>query len=253
MDAVRLQKVQVPKIALSRVVIQEPGEKNFDYIRDGLVFHLDGINKGPNPGKWTDLVGGIPFTGDQSTTVFGRNYVKMQGYAPNDATVKTKAADGTIECVYRNEVKPDGDKKCIIFQNRQAALISFGYNHLGIPIVTKYIQPVFFDTTLPSTTVCDVAASATKKRLLLNGHVFAPPSAKYAWDENEHHLCLNVFNPNVRLYSIRIYNRHFTEEEMRHNQEVDIKRFNLHFETPISTLEYTDEDDSVYGQGQNVL
>lgn len=37
------------------------GNNRLEYITDGLVFHMDGLNKGSNPNYWTDTVGGLQF------------------------------------------------------------------------------------------------------------------------------------------------------------------------------------------------
>lgn len=59
-----MQKVTIPKITLPKI---ELGSANLPgyvhdtapgYIDDGLVFWLDGIDKGGVHGKWIDLVGG---------------------------------------------------------------------------------------------------------------------------------------------------------------------------------------------------
>lgn len=46
----------------------------------------------------------------------------------------------------------------------------------------------------------------------------------------------------LSFHSIRIYDRLLSEAEMRHNQEVDRKRFKLTFPEPIMTLEYEEDD-----------
>lgn len=45
-----------------RMMMQQGGEPLPEYIQDGLVFWLDGIDKGNITGKWIDLIGGIEFT-----------------------------------------------------------------------------------------------------------------------------------------------------------------------------------------------
>lgn len=58
MDAVRLPTATLPVASPVREA------KTHGYITDGLVFHLDGINKGAKEGMWVDLVSGVEFAPD---------------------------------------------------------------------------------------------------------------------------------------------------------------------------------------------
>lgn len=104
-------KISLPKIAIFKVtlpsvhLIGHPDEE--DYIKDGLVFWLDGIDKGGEEGKWVDLVGGVEFTPDAAVAAeWGANYVRGKLTAP--VNLPYPAAEFTIELVLNNVKKNHG-------------------------------------------------------------------------------------------------------------------------------------------------
>lgn len=76
------------------------------YVQDGLVFQLDGIEKGDSPTAWTDLKGGLAFTYNNCT--LNSDNVEFNGknsYAqyPEIITAFKNYADSTIEYCFYSE------------------------------------------------------------------------------------------------------------------------------------------------------
>ena len=80
--------------------------EELSYISDGLVFHLDGIDKGDTAGAWTDLINGTVFTGTavaQSDSFFFENT-----YLSNSSFVLPANTDYTVELCYVETVSQNG-------------------------------------------------------------------------------------------------------------------------------------------------
>lgn len=68
------------------------------YITDGLVFYLDGINKGTNEGKWTDLAGGVQWTNYGATSLENGWSFANEAYMLDDGTMGSYSfANCTVE------------------------------------------------------------------------------------------------------------------------------------------------------------
>ena len=201
----------------------DPGDIS-NYVQDGLVFHLDGINKGGTSGRWSSLVGTAYATLTSSVTSNDNN-IQMNGNGTLTVTngVSTLFASGTIEVC------------CEIPSSSSSMIIYYGLsNHLAFIV---YGQSFFFGMgtsnnkwqVVPAT---KFTASANSVRFMQNG-VAGGTLGSGSWTAGSTRLIggrtsgSNRYYLNGKIYSIRIYNRQLTESEMLKNQKVDNARFNL--------------------------
>jgi len=125
----------------------------------------------------------------------------------------------------------------------------------GFNLLIKHGGPIenisYTDKSLRNTGAHTV--SANKKLMLHNMAANYNVASNDYWILRASHAIVGN-NLNAQQYhSIRIYDRLLTEAEMRHNQEVDRRRFKLTFPEPTMTLEYEYGDDypEPSGMGQD--
>lgn len=209
------------------------------YIQDGLVFHLDGIERGDS--GWTDLIGGKKFTlynctlNDDNVEFNGTSsYGKASGKLAGDSS-------GTIEAVFTTDnfvTTSDFDLDVLYFGD------SYGPN---LQLV-KYSGEEAISTTLsdqyknPIDKVKMVSASRVSPYPGIINGVYTPKyTIKNLSRSSASYIYLGHYTNKYlqgKIYSIRRYNRSLTTEERLHNQLLDIQRFKLptNFETVKLTL-----------------
>lgn len=208
-----------------------------DYIRNGLVFRLDGIDKGGEDGVWRDLVGGLEFRQlkNHAGVIWGDDFVA--GALGADVGINYPYNTSTIEFTYQNKATYNtlawfapGAQKGIMAGFYTGWLV-MGYGDPNAMLTYK-------DMALSSVGIHLLSANANLK--LHNLTADNSPSSDDYWAFRENYAKINA--PNIRIRSIRIYDRLLTEAEMRHNQKVDIQRFGLSVEDSGMTLNYNDEE-----------
>jgi len=201
-----------------------PGDIS-NYVQDGLVLHLDGIDKGATSNRWSSLVGSTYFTLTSHSTSES-NAVLMDGSGALSATnpVKTTMTAGTIEVC------------CNVFSTGSCAIYYGPSNSLAFVIGgAGYTFGMASSSNQWNVTKASLfTASANNDRFVFNG-VATGTKASNSWTANGSNVYTiggrasgtNRYYANARIYSIRIYSRKLTEAEMLNNQKVDNARFNL--------------------------
>lgn len=193
-----------------------------EYITDGLVFHLDGINRGTtDPTKWIDLVGGVEFSGNDSwgaTYRIGGHSNYMIAYGVREVSLDS----GTMEVVYRM----DSNNNERLYEPNVRGGNNFCFGHAG-----QYISL----TNNPANKMCvkqsnaplnaDHCFSYNAVSIVIDGGDV--PSVNYDWFYGMSDGSTRIGHLGCRIYSIRFYNRLLTTDEMLHNQRIDNERFNL--------------------------
>lgn len=222
-------------ISIRRKLMAQSNPITINYVTDGLVLFLDGINKGSTVGAWTDLVGGHVFEQRESgTVVFGTDYVQftsnIASYLRN-STFSTPSADvGTIEVVC--EADNINRNACIYFSGEPDKLCLSRYMHGGN--TPSYIwvrgsskkQIVYGDYG---------SISISNNTKIINGiSASVGPSNNLGNTESEVNIIGHRAGDNTaqwkfsgKIYCIRIYNRHLTRAEVLSNYVVDRSRFSL--------------------------
>lgn len=230
--AARSKSITFSASGASPVVLsveQAAGALPDNYVRDGLVLWLDGINKGENSGAWTDLIGGLVFTADGAVSVekgwetgSGKKliYSSALGYGYDTCTIEmafTRAGAMVTQI---------------------DALSSLGTNDITLSFDSQYVY-ISHQTANNTRISCYVPSqSATGKyclsaqlgKAVANGNTFA--LASRAGVGNANYTAIGSRgNGNYYLtgivHSVRIYNRQLTESEMKYNQAIDNVRFAL--------------------------
>lgn len=193
------------------------------YIIDGLIFMVDGIEKGENEGTWTDLVGGITFTNNNVTsTEYGWSFNGTSSYFLSDS-ILTGTADYTVEVCF----KPNNTNTyCLFMCNRNAQNnvlfyksgnnITFSQYNNTYPLVLNANQKYSISLNLDNG--------------LLNGASVSKNSGTDYWGgTNNFYIGRRSAGSyfNGEIYSIRIYNRKLSQEEQLFNFNIDNARFNL--------------------------
>lgn len=197
-----------------------------EYITDGLVLWLDGINKGNTPDVWTDLISGYEYDAINGV-VFNPDNVQLNGinqYLQNTSFDCPLLRDATIEVVCSAATSTQ-----VLFASKNNSLcFGFYYNNQTSSVIrgigaynNRRINPVL---------EAKGSFSISDANQLRNGR-----QAEYGNENNFN--ASNSFNfigrrskgsyLNGKIYCIRIYNRQLTLEEAISNYQVDRQRFSL--------------------------
>lgn len=219
------------------------------YIKDGLVFWLDGIDKGGEEGKWIDLVGGVEFQPDTSAE-WGDDFVSGD-LSSASVGLAYPYRESTIEFAMNNRFAYSGN---VLWLNSGVCGSICGGTTLTNLIIGQCHDYNLTFNTQRIQQAGPQCVSANANLMLHNLIADYNAGVFDFWTNRVPYARLYI--KNIEMHSIRIYDRLLTEAEMRHNQEVDRRRFNLTFPEPIMTLEYEEEDYEGYdeevlrGEGQ---
>lgn len=211
--------------------------RNIDcpYITDGLIFWLDGIQRGGVAGRWVDLISGKTFelhncSENADGVVFAGS---TSSYADYNGAISSNWTTETLELATSSAVFKNSTLLCpakigtvgiglICSSSSENAWMNLdGTNANGLAlsdgIVTKTL-------------------SANKNGCVKNGGIVSN-SGRDSWGANTSTITYvgvrrtgsaTLSKPfKGTLHSLRIYNRLLTTDEMKFNQHVDEERFNL--------------------------
>lgn len=224
---------------------------SLQYISDGLIFELDGQDKLSNSSYcWVDKVGGLAFTNAGSVEELDNGF-RFNGtstsYLNGNFTTLTSASynNCTIEVVLKSSLESGAWAPVVIFgdwsstPNAQYIGVSANYNSTAnynhslsflarartgsticyqIPVnrlmttSLKSNQPIMANMQYYSDTSTTSMATASNKTLSrIGGRVDGSNIVTFKGD----------------IHAIRVYNRLLTEEEILHNQNIDIQKYNI--------------------------
>lgn len=209
---------------MNRLLDRRRGVKKKDdcpYIKDGLVFWLDGINKGTtDTSKWIDLIGGLEFVEYNGSNVHGSDCIHLttSTWLYRDGNLDFPPSTHTIEAA----TSPSNGWQ-YLFTSRNSASI---YKNADSRVwcLTKGAR---YSTTDSKT------FSFAGDNIIINGvtaetlTTFNPYMENNVTIINSRTKTTAVYCRNFDFYALRIYNRLLTTEEMLYNQRVDNERFNL--------------------------
>lgn len=207
------------------------------YVQDGLVFQLDGIDKGNVEGAWVDRKAGRQFT--LNNCIVNSDNIEFNGI--DSKAVYNQLLDfgttTTLEVVF-------------IKEKHTATMISSGDKVQLIALYTTSGQKyrLFSGNQVtgqpfPDTTTIHTLSIPTKGRPILD-QIAQPKTYKDIYsvsDTTNTYVGGYTSYLKGKIYSIRIYNRNLTSAEMLKNQMIDIERFNIPgYETVNLTIEGND-------------
>lgn len=198
------------------------------YIQDGLVFQLDGIDKGDS--NWIDRKGQKEFV--LHNVVTNNNNMEFNGtnaYAECSSTLGYDSATHTLEVVWEgNKVTgvpffggPTSAELCLLPQGTPLRL-SFG---TGMNFIVNQPDELKMISANADNIIYNAGWIGTSAELEANASYNQTVASvgRYKFS--------NYFRG--KIYAIRVYDRKLTTLEMLQNQLIDIQRFGLdsHFET----------------------
>ena len=221
-------------ISIRRKLMAQRAPIPTEYVTDGLVLWLDGINKGNTANAWTDLVAGHVFSGG-STTVYGTDYVEFDRTINSrltNSTFDTPATNsGTIEIVYDTSVALS-NAEMVMYTPKAVSQLSFGIYWNAI-----VYDKQFRGSTAPYVTYNAYSTgnfSVSALGAYHDGIAETPRTNKDFWGDSDepYNVVGGILNNANRcflgkIYCIRIYNRQLTQAEARANYAVDQSRFSL--------------------------
>ena len=206
------------------------------YVQDGLVFQLDGIDKGNVEGAWVDRKAGKQFT--LNNCIVNSDNIQFNG--TDSKAVYNQLLDfgttTTVEVVFTREkvfgtIISSGDKiQLIALQENDG----YKYRYFSGNQVTGMV--------FPDPTTIHTLSIPTSGRPILD-QIAQPKTFKdfYTVSDTNTYVGGGPSYSKGKIYSIRIYNRNLTSAEMMKNQMIDIERFNIPgYETVNLTIEGND-------------
>lgn len=224
--------------------ISGPGPQ--DYIQEDLVFQLDGIDKGDNEGYWTDLIQGCKYDISNAQYVFSNCVQYSNTPSECDQPILLQITDSRKDFTYEMCVELEQnqqDNNHIVLCSTQSDAANLGINPqinritaIAAPYHAQYASCENIPTKCTITYEFQQYTDGKNKRLYINSTAESIVNA----DRGR-------FNPLVnsgssiggsidessqyqfygKIYAIRIYNRYLTEEEILHNQQLDMQRFGI--------------------------
>lgn len=199
------------------------------YIQDGLVFQLDGIDKGND--AWIDRKGQKEFV--LHNVVTNSNNMEFNGtnsYAECSSTLGYDSATHTLEVVWEgNKVTgvpffggPTSAELCLLPQGTPLRRLSFG---TGMNFIVNQPDELKMISANADNIIYNAGWIGTSAALEANASYNQTVASVGRYKTS------NYFRG--KIYAIRVYDRKLTTLEMLQNQLIDIERFGLdsHFET----------------------
>ena len=203
------------------------GAKEQGYIQDGLVFWLDGIDKGTaDTDKWVDLINGVTFGNPQGVTWNENRFATTQNFCFPLTSGEIPWGDGyTFELAFNNT----GTKAnvFVLFQKASDSNAFHIYFNSAKIRWKKGEKPWTFASAIRGSYRTLGFNSA---RCYVNGLERTAESSADTYGPTVSTACLGHPNDSTMpgyLYAIRIYNRTLSADEIIANQRIDNIRFNL--------------------------
>ena len=200
------------------------------YVQEGLIFHLDGIDQGDTPDAWTDLVGDKAFA--FTNCVSRDNHIEFPSdawaYLTSAETISQSGATGTIEIVYEGDLS--GANRFLFYPNQAGALmVAYASSLNGIIMRATTSAPVWTPKSVTGKSRLSLSSALgvqNLERLTQSGsNYFADLSSSAYIGRRSTSTSAQAFAG--KIYSIRIYNRILTYDEVVQNQNYDAIRFGL--------------------------
>ena len=211
------------------------------YVQDGLVFQLDGIDKGNVEGAWVDRKAGrqftlnncivnsdnIEFNGTDSEAIDNDNYTLPT--VPENYTIEVVLYYGGGSGILTQNSSSGYGSPMIVALYSTAYYLTIGRNLYAVEALpeNKYIclQALAKGQEVQVNCNGDVLASRKGNDSIIDNNFFADgrPSIGCVWTSSSDRAGQLL----GKVYSIRLYNRLLTEEERYNNMVVDYMRFRI--------------------------
>ena len=213
-----------------REMVQTGGTE--DYVRDGLIFFLDGLNRGGVTGQWKDIIGNNIFTLTSACVEEDNcvNFSASGAYGTHSGVITTTSYTyNTIECAFSGWTS-----SAFLFSQpysnstKRISLVTGGRStYINCAIVADGTQRprwnALYDTKLLSLSNTTGVANLTEISQGSNDSwYYLSGSTVYLAIRNG-----SASKYSGKIYGLRIYNRQLTADEMKQNQRVDMRRYGI--------------------------
>ena len=220
------------------------------YVQDGLVLHLDGLNRGGSVGHWVDLINHFDFE-LQGTFIEDSDNIDLQGsgYASVSSVGAYLTGVSTLEVIINQKSTMQPQEYQTIAMSACQGGISIG----TLPGQNGNMAFSAYSKAVSHSSVGDLSAPYLDNEYTLNaihsitrfgGNTKVDGFSKTNASEYPANYPNSLSNGdfilggylgggnitrafNGKIYSIRLYNRVLTESEIKHNLKVDKLRFNF--------------------------
>ena len=197
------------------------------YVSNGLVFQLDGIDKGSDANNWIDQIGGLKFPYGTAATK-GTNYVQFGGTGSIKATSSTAfpQTSCTIEACCDNY-----DSACMLLYPSASGNILLGKGGGGSRFAYGSQTAPIYPRKYTKSTSPTLFISANADGMIERGVSLSTDANDY-W-ANEINGTIKIGGRDTgyfytgKMYAIRIYNRKLSPSEIIQNQRLDNNRFGI--------------------------
>lgn len=214
---------------LRRHMMVQQGQSASDYIQDGLIFWLDGIDKGGSRNKWRDIIGGLEFVNYGAIENDDHFYFDGASYMIGPSGVVYDITNHTIEVCVEPIVKSNW-VLCTPSVHGYVEGFSVSFQSIGI----TYAKSTTNLYDIPYNGKMTISMNIERGYGNMNSLVLSIKD--YFSDRNLWVVGGRTGYPtpsiprylfNGKIYAIRIYNKLLTSDEMIYNQQIDNLRFNL--------------------------
>lgn len=222
-------KPKVSSIRRQMIQLMPKHDSKYRYIQDGLIFQLDGINKGTNEGAWTDLVGGHIYTNYGATVLENGWRLNNKSLRSTDCNFLPANSNQTVEIVFKPTV--NSGPQAVWMQNGNQDMTTNTVLLFWNGTAVTFLQHNK-TYTIPLTVNAYHCISLNLTLGLVNGVKKNPNTNNDYWNNTTDYSVIGCRNGGAAyfkgdIFAIRVYDRRLTEDEMLHNQQVDNIRFNL--------------------------
>jgi hypothetical protein len=223
---------------------------SLQYISDGLIFELDGLDKGSTSSYcWVDKVGGKTFTNaggvEELSNGFRFNRTSTSYLRCDTVLNSIMYNQCTIEIVLKSDLASGDWAPIVIFGDWNntsssyyiglAALYSSHVNYAhSFEFVSRYRDGGIKSYKMPVGTLM-TASIKSNLPIIANGEYYNETSSTSRGAiSNKSMICVggrvdgsSIVTFKGDIHAIRVYNRLLTEEEILHNQNIDIQKYNI--------------------------
>lgn len=210
-----------------------------EYITDGLVMFLDGLNRGGVSGEWHDLIDDtvvVTLTGatEQANGVEFLNGSSVTAYGTFNKRVAVSYTEGTIESVTTlTEIEVTGRTILSMSTNGLMGGTVASSGTAGCPACRYYINNanVSVYNFTESAESLKLIIGANDERAYCNGKAGTKYNTGSPFSGGSGYYMARKGNTNNPfkgvIHAIRLYNRKLTEAEILHNQRIDNARYHM--------------------------
>lgn len=223
-----------------RAMMAQKAEPEPQYVTDGLIHWLDGIDKGASDGTWVDLIGGHVYTNYGGVTSISNGFY-FDGvddrFYNNTFKVVTTPTTHTIEVVLSGAQVGSTGGYCLFSAyaaggdaNVKRFNVAFAGNLSVVILQTTLAFPTY--PYVSASDVKSIVSSPDGKFYINNVQGTSTRDGYYASNGAANRIGCGYYNTNRHFYkgnihAVRIYNRILTDDERGHNYALDLRRFNL--------------------------